>query len=304
MAAKKSAPKQTDPTAAANARILAQRQERIRAAQPEPSVIPDLDLRLQSPEPASAAEMLADEFDRRNFGDPIPTYTRIIYGPDPLLEGNPEFKERLEKLGLEEFASATYDAILKRQHMAVPDPMMRKGLQKAIAKFGVQAVAQAFADRIMRIPTREVEIEADRQDLEFGNPLEELVKRYGTPGFAPKFLNPVCIDALGMRGYRLVKDENGDVVKWGKLLMGEIPQRIADRRRFEAANESRSLVQSAEEDFSAAIEKVASASRGTAGFRPLRRDEVVNANATEEESFIGQQRTAGYVVEENQLLTR
>ena len=170
---------------------------------------------------------------------------------------------------------------------------MQRALAGAIGKFGVEAVAEAFAERIMRIPRREYEIEVDRGiDELLGNPLQDAVERYGTPGFAPKFLSERCIGVLGMRGYRIVKDEHGDPVKVGTLIMGEIPQGIADRRREAAAEESREKVRDIQESFQVAADRVIQESRAS-GVTPLREEELIHANATESEGYIGQSRTAG-----------
>lgn len=293
--------KRFDPTEAANSHILEQRHQRILESAPAPRELPDLGLDIPEKQFGSAAELLADEFDRKTFGDPIPTYTRVIYGPDPLLTASPELKERLEKMGLEDFAEATANAIHKVREKAVPPGMMRVSLAKAIGHFGVESVAEAFKQRILKIPVRTVEIEAEREDPMFGKPLEEAVARYGTPGMAPKFLSELVIKVNGMRGYRIVKDENGDPVRVGTLIMGEIPERMAERRRQRAADESREKIQEAEESFRDEIERVASVGRAGSGFRALSRDEVVSANATETEDYSGQQRVAGFTVEEPSL---
>lgn len=290
--AKKRVVEQPDPAQAANQRVLEDRAKRIQAQ--EPAL--DLDLQLKEAEPANAVEFLRDAFDKRNFGEPLPTVKRIIYGPDPLLKACPEMRARIEKIGLEAFAHTTAETILLREEMAVPDPLMRKQLRAAIARFGKEAVADAFRDRILRIPQREVEVEVDRGiDEMLGRPLDEAVERYGQdPGFSYKFLSPRCLDVLGRRGYELVLDERGDVVKVGTLLMGRIPTQVAERRRLHWAEESMRQVREAEEVYTETVERqVREAGAVAAGSRPLRRDELMVANATESEEYLGESRAGG-----------
>jgi hypothetical protein len=305
MPAKK--PKRVDPAQAANAAILADIKAREEAKRHEATLAQDLGLDLKTPEPkaATAAEFLNDEFDRKNFGDPVPTFTRILYGPDPLLVSCPHMKVEIEKIGLEAYARATAEAIRLKEHHAVKDPVMQRGLQTAIRKFGVDEVARAFADRIMRIPSRTVEVEADREDpLIFSRPLEEAVERYGSPGMAPKFLSERCIAVLGLRGYKIVMDERGDPVKVGTLIMGEIPAAMAERRRRHWAEQSNQLLESMEDDYTTSVERdVRNAGAGFASV--LRPGENVTSSAAGDfpddpvltESYLGRSRETGFRVE-------
>ena len=270
-----------DPAEAANARILADRQARIDQAKASETLATDLGLNLKpkQSEADNPADFLRDEWDKKTFGDAIPTYTRIVYGPDPLLITCPEMKAQIEKIGLENYAGATAEAILLKEERAVKDPIMQKGLRAAIAKFGKDAVASAFQARILEIPQRTVEVEADRSDaMIFAKPMEEAVERYGQPGMATKFLSERCIGVLGLRGYELVKDEKGNVVKVGTLMMGQIPERMANARRDHWARESDDAVREAVEQFEdAAARAIRDGGRG--GISVLREGEGVTANA-------------------------
>lgn len=287
------APAQPDPDAESNRRVLAERQRKLDDASPA------------KPAPArkestadNALEFLSDEFDRKNFGDPIPTIERIVYGPDPLLD-DPAFKERVERFGVEEIAEASAKAIIDKGAMAFPNPLMQTAIARAIRKFGVESVASAFHERVMRIPVRTVHIEMDRDDEVLGNPLREAVQRYGTPGMAPKFMSDACIATLSMRGYRIVRSETGDPVKVGTLTMTEIPQAIADKRRRAAAEESLQQVREAEQTYQESIERAVKEAGGAGlGSGPLATGEVFRANASEIESVVGQERRAGISYEE------
>jgi hypothetical protein len=298
--------KPVDPAEEANKRILADRQARIDRAAAVETLATDLGLDLKPPEPVAdnPADFLREEWDKKTFGDAIPTYSRVVYGPDPLLITCPEMKARIEQIGLENFANATAEAILLKEDRAAPDPIMQKGLRAAIARFGVASVADAFRKRIMEIPQRTVEVEADRSDaMIFAQPMEEAVQRYGQPGMAAKFLSERCIGVLGLRGYELVKDERGEVVKVGTLMMGQIPERMADARRVHWARESDDAVREAAEQFEdSAARAIRDGGRG--GISVLRDGEGVNANAAGDfddpeltASYLGRSRDTGFRVE-------
>jgi hypothetical protein len=288
MARKIVAPPQPDPDAASNTRVLADRQRRIDAEAPAPAKVQTGESTATEP-----LEFLKDEFDRKYFGDECPTIERIVYGPDSLLD-DPAFKERIERFGVEEVAQASAKAIVDRGALSQPNVVLQAALAKAIRKFGVEQVAKAFYARVMQIPVRTVHIEVERTEDVLGDPLREAVQKYGSPGFAPKFMAANCIATLSMRGYRLVRGENGDPVKVGTLIMTEIPQRIADARRKAAADESIQAVKDSESAYQESIERAVSAA-GPAGkgSGPLATGEVFTANASESEEALGQARTAG-----------
>lgn len=292
--------RQPDPAVQHNENILADREQRIaeKSAIGEGSL--DLGLGLSKHPPKNAVEFLRDEFDRKNFGDQVPTYTRILYGPDPLLTQCPAMKEQIEQLGLEEYANIVRDLIKTKRERAFSDPMLAKKIRGAIREFGEDEVAEAMAKRILKIPSRVVEIEADRDidDEIFGKPLEDAVRRYGNPGMAPKFLSERCIGALGMRGYQIVKDERGDPVKVGTLIMGEIPIHMAERRRQMAARLSDEAVNDqAEAYYEGQQRMIRDAGAVAAGSGPLRNNETLTGMASENANLLGEKFRMGLQVE-------
>jgi hypothetical protein len=293
MATKKTNLPIADPAELANRKILKARQERIIAKEVEESI--DLGLNLKEPEPESAAEMLHEEWDKKAFGSEVKTTTRVIYGPDPVVSNCPEFHDRLEKYGLEACAEAFFDLIMQRGELAAPDPIMRKGLRGAIAKFGKEATAKAFRDRILQIPSRTVEVELDGAlDPLLSNPMRDAVQHYGHPGMAVKFLSERCMDVLGMRGYVIVKKDNGDPVKVGTLFMGEIPEDWAERRRQHWADESTSQLQEQEEKYyENAKRDIASEGGRAAGASLLRPGDTVKADPALNDLYTGDARETG-----------
>jgi len=283
-----------DPAEAMNRRVLAQREERIKAKQVEDAPI-DLGLNLMEPscEASDAASLLRDEWDKKVFGNAPKLTTRVIYGPDPIVNNCPEFHERLERFGLEAVAEAFHDLILQKGELAATDAVMRKGLKMSVLKFGKEATAKAFRDRVMAIPTRTVEVEIDEElDPLLVNPMREAVARYGRPGMAVKFLSDRCMSVLGRRGYEIVKDERGDAVRIGTLYMGEIPQGMADRRIRHFAEMSQSEVNEQEEAFMEQAERTIRDSK-TSGVAPLRQGEMIQPSTQLNDSWLDEQRSTG-----------
>jgi hypothetical protein len=98
---------------------------------------------------------------------------------------------------------------------------------------------EVLRDTTARAP--EVGEDFDRQleaweDPEFDplgitDPMQALKSTYGRPGMALKLLSDSVCNHLGKRNYRIVKDENGDPVRMGKMVLGEIPEKFAAIRR-------------------------------------------------------------------------
>jgi len=63
------------------------------------------------------------------------------------------------------------------------------------------------------------------------DPMKQLAERHVAPGMAPKFLSPSQIDKRGLRGYEIVKDSDGQPVRVGRMLLGQMPEAKARARR-------------------------------------------------------------------------
>jgi hypothetical protein len=229
--------------------------------------------------PAPRVELVDDAFDKLNFGSPLPTITKTFYGPDPLLVNCPQMAQRIQDIGLEAYANATAETILLKEERAVEDPFMRHALRGAIQKFGVQSVAEAFRRRIMRIPSRMVEVEVDRDfDMRRApdQAMIDVVQRYCPAGMAPKFLSERCMNVLGRRGYEIVKDENGDPVRVATLILGIMPQEMADNERRRWQEDAIGKIQGLEEEFADGVSRVRhEADRLGLGVSVLRGEDVV-----------------------------
>src|SRR5215471_6989373 len=255
-----------DPATAANEAILADIARRNEQKANEKALADDIGLnpKPQASTATNAAEFLAEEWDKKAFGNPE-TYSRVVYGPDPLLDKCPEAKLRIEQIGLEAYAQSTAEAIRLKRDKAVPDPIMQRALANGIERFGLESVVNAFLERIMKIPQRTIYVETDGEDpLLLSRPLEEAVERYGSPGMAPKFLSERCIDRFGLRGYQIVLKENGDPVKVGTLIMGEIPIHVAERRQRHYAQMSDEQLRQIEGGFNDVAERAIGNTKGFA----------------------------------------
>jgi hypothetical protein len=290
-----------DPAGAYNRKVLADRKARIEAAR---TVLPDLGLDLPQPkEPATAAEFI-DEFDKRAFGyGEQATISRIIYGPDPLVDYSPAFREAIERYGREDLANLYAEGIMAKGASFEPDPRMRKALALAIDKFGAPAIADSFKARVLKIPMRTVEIDAsDTLDPEvMGSAvLAETVRRHERPGMEYRFFTQLCVDRMGWRGYTPVK-ENGDVVKAGTLMLAEISRTQVLKRRDRQRELAREKLDGIEEGYQAsqedALRSASAEGIDVAGISPLRAGERVTARAgvggDDPDRYLGQTRAMG-----------
>jgi hypothetical protein len=293
-------PKLADPATAYNRKILADRRARIDAARP---VLPDLGLAIKPPkEPANATEFM-DVFDKKAFGYAESTITKVIYGPDPLVDHSPAFREAIERYGREDLANHYAEAIVSKGASAMPDVLMAKSLALAIDKFGAQAVANAFRERVLKIPMRTVQIDAsDELDPEvMGSAvLAETVRRYERPGMEYRFFTQLCVDRMGWRGYTPVR-ENGDIVKAGTLMLAEISRGQVEKRRMRQRQLAAEKLDGIQEGYQASQEDAlrnASAEgidvKGISGLAP---GENVTARAgvggDDPDGYLGQSRASG-----------
>jgi hypothetical protein len=82
----------------------------------------------------------------------------------------------------------------------------------------------------------------------------------------------VC-DSLGTRGYEMVKDDQGDVVKMGTLMLGKIPEQLAEARRNFAVQKSKEEIATIQDQYGDQVRKVAADARDM-GMRVLEPGEM------------------------------
>lgn len=103
----------------------------------------------------------------------------------------------------------------------------------------------------------------DYDPLGITDPLAAIKREHGRPGFALKLLSPDVINKLGRRGYQIVKDrETGAPVQCGRMLLGEIPQQYADRRKRAVAERANDELKTIQDQQREAIEKLKHDAKG------------------------------------------
>jgi hypothetical protein len=115
----------------------------------------------------------------------------------------------------------------------------------------------------------------DFDPLGLTDPLMALKNEYGRPGFSLKLLSEQCNDRLGRRGYQIVKDENGDPVKMGKMVLGEIPERFSNARKKAVIEKSNDELRSIKDAQRESVERMKSDAKGM-GLTILEAGETVN----------------------------
>jgi hypothetical protein len=88
------------------------------------------------------------------------------------------------------------------------------------------------------------------------DPMGDLTRRYVGEGMRGKFLGPMSIDQKGMRGYEPVKDERGEVVTLGRMILGEIPEETAVRRQQAAEDRGNRASAVVQEEFNEGQAKI------------------------------------------------
>lgn len=113
-----------------------------------------------------------------------------------------------------------------------------------------KTVARAHGEHVKGLskhhPTLEVALEnwgdLENDPLGQSDPLAALKEKFGGPGVALKLISPSVSEHLGSRGYKQVKDSNGDPVKCGKMMLGYMPEKFAQKRRDDARDRANARI--------------------------------------------------------------
>jgi hypothetical protein len=104
------------------------------------------------------------------------------------------------------------------------------------------------------------------------------------------FFSQLCVDRLGWRGYTPVRD-NGEIVRCGTLMLGEIRKDIVEQRERRNAKEAHDRLSDIDASFGQSAELQAP------GVSRLSEGEQVSARAgvggDDPEGYLGQTRGAG-----------
>lgn len=100
-------------------------------------------------------------------------------------------------------------------------------------------------------------------DAEPPDPLRDAADRYLGPGQRPRFLSQPVIARRGLRGFEVVKDERGEPVKVGSMVLGWMPEEKAAARNRQCQAKGQELLLRAQEEHEEQVARDAS----EAGFR-------------------------------------
>lgn len=70
-----------------------------------------------------------------------------------------------------------------------------------------------------------------KEPWEAPDPMKDIAEKYIDPGMSAKFLSPAKVAREGTRGYEVVKDDHGDPVKLGQMVLGVMPKDRSQARR-------------------------------------------------------------------------
>ena len=86
------------------------------------------------------------------------------------------------------------------------------------------------ASREHKLSERRDHMQVGMEPWEAPDPMKELVEKHIGKGMRPRFLSPFKIQKQGKRGFEIVKDEKGDPVTLGELVLAQMPEEQAERR--------------------------------------------------------------------------
>jgi hypothetical protein len=81
------------------------------------------------------------------------------------------------------------------------------------------------------------------------SPFDEVKDRYVEPGYFGVMLSKSRISREGLRGFTILRDENGAVVERGNMVLGQIPIEVREARKREARQRDRDQQQQPIKDF-------------------------------------------------------
>ena len=102
----------------------------------------------------------------------------------------------------------------------------------------------------------------EHDPLGLKDPLEALKQQYQRPDFSVKLLSSDVTGHLGQRGYLPIKDKNGDVVKFGKMTLGEMPTKYAERRKAAAIADAKDKIRSVNDGMRNELERLRAEAKG------------------------------------------
>jgi hypothetical protein len=81
------------------------------------------------------------------------------------------------------------------------------------------------------------------------DPLKELAEKHVAPGMRPKFLSPDTVRRRGTRGFEPVVDAKGNNVKFGEMVLAQIPEDVARKRQQTHQDRANNLAKQVVEEY-------------------------------------------------------
>lgn len=106
------------------------------------------------------------------------------------------------------------------------------------------------------------------------NPLKDAAAPYARDGFRQRWLSPMRVEQAGMRKWKPVRDERGDLVRMRKMFLAEMPEEMAERRQQACRDEAKAQYREASESFSETQNRLAHDNRDS-GVTVLKQGEEV-----------------------------
>lgn len=147
-----------------------------------------------------------------------------------------------------------------------------------------QSRVQIVSDPFEKALLQHEESPAD-QPWQHTDPVASLLQRHGEPGKKYRLLSERIVGARGLRGYVPVRDGEGNLVKLGTSVLGEMPEELAQKRDAFFQEESSRAVRVAQEEFQVKQEQMVH-DAGVEGVGPLASNQVLHD--VNDPSFVGQ----------------
>jgi hypothetical protein len=124
--------------------------------------------------------------------------------------------------------------------------------------------------------------------------MSEILNMYSRPGKSYKFLSESMVRTKTTRGYEIVKDSNGDPVRCGTLLLGEISEEVVRLRRDHNLRKAKEAYADLAGNFEETAARIAHGAGAIGvGSGPLRQGEFVQNKAGTFDHLAGQERPVG-----------
>jgi hypothetical protein len=122
--------------------------------------------------------------------------------------------------------------------------------------------------------------------FEAPDPMGDLVKKHVPPGMRAKFLSPRRIARHGLRGCEVVTDRHGDPVKLGEMVLGQMPEQLAQSRNRTYQRKGQARLQSIKQDLDEGQQRILGNARRRSAAMPANDSLSADGPHSREDIFI------------------